>query len=163
MKRSLEKVTWTSSNTAVATVDNSGKVKGVAIGTATITATATDGSGVKASYTVYVKTAIKSLAFSEYQNFAWPLNPKRYYLGVNQGSGSYWRLCYNGALANSTNNNVFRYVAVEISNPDIATASWVNGYSDYIYLYGNKKGSTKVTLKAMDGSGTKVTYDLVVK
>ena len=37
-------VSWTSSNTAIATVDNTGKVTAVAAGTATITVTTTDGS-----------------------------------------------------------------------------------------------------------------------
>ena len=48
-------VTWTSDNTAAATVDEStGAITGVAAGTATITATAKDGSGVTATCTVYV-------------------------------------------------------------------------------------------------------------
>ena len=47
-------VTWTSSNTAVATVDVYGTVKAVKPGTAVITATAADGSGVKASVEVTV-------------------------------------------------------------------------------------------------------------
>ena len=49
-------VTWSSSNTAVATVDENGVVTGVADGTATITATANDGSGVAADCTVNVFT-----------------------------------------------------------------------------------------------------------
>ncbi|OCT14258.1 hypothetical protein A8709_25860 [Paenibacillus pectinilyticus] len=40
---------WTSSNTAIATVDQSGNVRGVATGDATITATATDGTNSKSS------------------------------------------------------------------------------------------------------------------
>ena len=48
------KVDWTSSNTNVAKVDKNGKVTGVKAGTATITATAQDGSGVKATYSVKV-------------------------------------------------------------------------------------------------------------
>ena len=47
-------VVWTSSNTNIATVDQTGKVTSKAtIGTATITATAVDGSGVSASCTIY--------------------------------------------------------------------------------------------------------------
>ncbi|MBQ6179548.1 MAG: Ig domain-containing protein, partial [Bacteroidales bacterium] len=45
-------VTWSSSDAAVATVSNSGVVTGVKAGTATITATAHDGSGVKATCAV---------------------------------------------------------------------------------------------------------------
>ena len=47
-------VTWRSSNTAVATVDENGVVTAVAAGTAIITATAHDGSAVSASCTVTV-------------------------------------------------------------------------------------------------------------
>ena len=47
-------VTWSSSATGVATVDPTGKVTAVAEGTATITATAHDGSGTTATCTVKV-------------------------------------------------------------------------------------------------------------
>ncbi|UJF31395.1 Ig-like domain-containing protein [Paenibacillus hexagrammi] len=47
-------LTWTSSNQAVATVDELGNVTAVAAGTATITATAQDGSGKKAEAEVTV-------------------------------------------------------------------------------------------------------------
>lgn len=47
-------VAWSSSNTVVATVSENGVVTGVAVGTATITATATDGSGVTQTCTVRV-------------------------------------------------------------------------------------------------------------
>lgn len=48
-------VSWKSSDTAVATVDNCGKVTAVALGTATITVTAQDGSGKSAGCTITVK------------------------------------------------------------------------------------------------------------
>ncbi|RRD54788.1 Ig-like domain-containing protein, partial [Tannerella forsythia] len=51
-----KKVTWTSSNTAVATVDGSGTVKGIAPGTATITVKTVDG-GKTATAAVTVKAA----------------------------------------------------------------------------------------------------------
>ena len=50
-------VTWESSAPSVATVDTSGKVIAVAPGTATITATAADGSGEKATCSVTVNAA----------------------------------------------------------------------------------------------------------
>ena len=49
------KVTWKSSNTKVAKVDSNGKVSAVSNGTATITATAADGSKKKATCKVTVK------------------------------------------------------------------------------------------------------------
>ena len=45
-------VTWTSSNTAVATVDNSGAVRAVAAGTAVITATTSNGASAVCTVTV---------------------------------------------------------------------------------------------------------------
>ena len=47
-------LTWTSSNTSVATVDQTGKVTAVSKGTAMITATAKDGSGVIATSSIKV-------------------------------------------------------------------------------------------------------------
>ena len=47
-------VTWTTSDASVATVDADGVVTAVAVGTATITATAKDGSGVTGTCTVNV-------------------------------------------------------------------------------------------------------------
>ena len=54
-------LTWKSSNETVATVDATGKVTGKKIGTATITATAQDGSGVSGSCTVTVLSAVKKV------------------------------------------------------------------------------------------------------
>lgn len=52
---SMPSVLWSSSNEKVAIVDNTGKVTGVNKGTAKITASANDGSGIKASVTVKVE------------------------------------------------------------------------------------------------------------
>lgn len=61
---SIKKVTWSSSNKAVATVDANGNVKGVGQGSATITATALDGSGVKAACKVTVSEALYKITAS---------------------------------------------------------------------------------------------------
>jgi len=55
-------VTWTSSNTGVATVDENGKVTAVAAGTATITAKTVDG-GFEATSEVQVATAFYTVTF----------------------------------------------------------------------------------------------------
>ena len=56
-------LTWKSSNTSVATVTN-GTIKGIREGTATVTATAADGSGVSASCTVTVKPTVTGLTLN---------------------------------------------------------------------------------------------------
>ena len=55
-------VTWSSSNESVATVDQNGLVTAKSLGTATITATANDGSGVTGSCKVNVKDVTISLS-----------------------------------------------------------------------------------------------------
>ena len=61
----VQTVSWSSSDEAVATVTSEGVVKGVAAGTATITATATDGSGItgKKEITVEAQTVDISIAY----------------------------------------------------------------------------------------------------
>ena len=49
-------VYWESSNTSIATIEQKGKVTAVAVGTCTIACSAKDGSGVKGSCTVTVKS-----------------------------------------------------------------------------------------------------------
>lgn len=59
---SLPALQWTSSKEAVATVDQTGLVTGMAPGAATITATATDGSGMKASSGIQVYQSVTSIS-----------------------------------------------------------------------------------------------------
>ncbi len=54
----VKTVSWQSSDPSKVTVDQNGKVTGVAVGTATITATSTENSGIKATYIVEVLAEI---------------------------------------------------------------------------------------------------------
>ena len=56
-----QSVTWKSSNAKVASIDASGKITCLKAGTVTITATANDGSGKKASFKLQVVKLMKSL------------------------------------------------------------------------------------------------------
>ena len=57
-------VTWSSSNTNVATVSSSGVIKAVSNGTCKITATTTDGTNLSASMDIIVDIKAKSISFS---------------------------------------------------------------------------------------------------
>ena len=60
-----KEIEWTTSNNLVATVSDKGVVRGVSKGTATITATTKDGSGVKASCTVNVRQSVTSITMKK--------------------------------------------------------------------------------------------------
>ena len=61
---STQAVTWTSSDTNIATVSNSGVVTQVAPGTVTVTATATDGSGVTGTINLTFVQPVTSIALA---------------------------------------------------------------------------------------------------
>lgn len=62
---SNRKVIWSTSNSGIATVDQSGKVTGITPGTVVITALAADGSGVSASVAIRVINPVTSITLSE--------------------------------------------------------------------------------------------------
>lgn len=65
-------LTWSSSNTSVATVSSTGNIKAVGKGTATITAKAKDGSGVTKTCKVTVNYSEPSVQYSSHvQNIGW--------------------------------------------------------------------------------------------
>jgi len=159
---SNKKVEWYSDNPAIAEVnEKTGVVKGKTAGkTATIFAAATDGSGVVATYSVSVCVPIQSLILADYLG---TINPSRYYLSLDEGVGGYsWEVRYNdkkptNSHSANNDNEVFPLVSIEVADPNILSASW-GEYANEIVLWPIKNGTTKVTFKAMDGSGTKVTY-----
>lgn len=57
-------ISWSSSNTGVATVDGNGKVTAVGNGTATITATTTDGTNISKTCSVTVRTPVTGVSVS---------------------------------------------------------------------------------------------------
>lgn len=100
-------INWSSSNAAVATVEN-GTVRAISAGTATITATAADGSGVSASCTVTVKGASNTFAISETAVSMTAGSTKQLYTRLDSNdvtSGTSWSST-NTAVATVVNGKV---------------------------------------------------------
>lgn len=132
-------VTWTSSNENIMMVTSSGLVKGLAIGEATVTATAADGSGVSASATVHViSLPVNSIT----------LNQTYVVLQV----GEHFSLTATVSPANATNTNVLW----SSSNDDVAM---VTSSGNVVAL---APGETVVTATAADGSGVSASATIVV-
>ena len=131
-------VKWTTSDSSVATVSSAGEVKGVKRGTATITATAADGSGKKATCTVTVKQFVTSLK----------LNKTALTLQKEKTSK------LTATVGPSDANN--KAVKWTTSNSAVATVSSTGE------VKGIKKGTATITATAADGSGKKATCTVTV-
>lgn len=136
-------VTWSTDNASVASVNATGKITGVADGTATITATAQDGSGITATVAVTVTTVTASSI---------SLSPSSIHVVAYYKTT---KLTPQFSPANTTNK---------------AIASWVSGDSNIATVdgSGNVKGiatgSTTITATSVDGSHTATaTVNVTVK
>ncbi len=123
-------VTWTSSNTAVATVSGTGLVKGVKAGTVTVTATARDGSGFTAACTVYVGPNIVAVELSS--------------TAVPLPLGQRYTLVPTFTPLGAPNKTI----AWTSSNPDVATVS-ETGVVTSVAL-----GTATITATTQDGGKT---------
>jgi len=103
-------VTWTTSDPTVATVDENGLVTAVAAGTATITATTTDGTNLEASCAVtvapeeiYIETDVTSQFPTDFQGWsgATGYTPTQFAPAVTTNDGRTVQVCekYNGSVA----------------------------------------------------------------
>lgn len=133
-------VTWSSSNTGVATVSSAGKVTAKSAGTAVITATAADGSNVAGSVTVKVTAPVKVSSIKITGNKA-----------VAAGS----KLTLKAVASPKSAAN--RGVTWSTSNKAVATVSSKGVVTT------KKAGSVKITAKAKDGSGVSKTVTVIVK
>ena len=132
-------VTWSSSNTAVATVDQNGKVTAVEKGTATIKATANDGSGKSASCSLTVNRLVTSITMDKTQ---------------------YTFLAIDGTLTLAPTvlptDATDKSVSWKSSNTSVATVD-ANGK---VTAKGN--GTATITATAKDGSGKSATCTITV-
>ncbi len=122
-------VAWTSSNESVATVDASGLVTAVAGGSCTITATATDGSGISTTCTVVVRTVH---------------NPNDY-VDLGLPSGTLWATCNVGADSPESYGDYFAWG--ETSPHSDNQYSW----NSYKWCNGSYNTMTKYCTKSSYG------------
>ncbi len=138
-----KKLAWTSSNKKVATVTNSGLVKGVGKGTATITAKATDGSNKKATckvtvtYSVNLKkvTVLNSQSVSFSLDNAQALNPSQVVIKRKANATGAYRNTLK--IQNLTTTDRKNYTAIINSDQSINT-------NDYVQVYIASLSGTKV-------------------
>ena len=138
------KVTWSTSNASIATVNEDGFVQGVAIGTAVITATAQDGSGVSASCTVTVTPKLVESLDITY-NGASISNYSTNTIYVPSENVIFDPIDFDVTVSpwNASNQNV-KWTS---SNPNVASVNENGGVTPYAV------GETTITVTATDGSG----------
>lgn len=149
-------LTWSSSNTSVATVDN-GEVKAISQGTATITAKAKDGSNVSASCQITVKKAdspaeptngvlrlwyngtyqeiptsqIDSITFASGDSY-----DSHEYVNLGLPSGLKWATCNIGATTPEDYGDYFAWGETEQKEHyDWSTYKWCRGSYDTMTKY----------------------------
>jgi hypothetical protein len=134
----IKNITWSSSNTSVATVNSSGKVTAVAVGTANIVAKTLDGNKAATCIVTVEKTLASSISmtYSEY-----PLVVGKY-------------LQFTPVVAPATATDKGYKIAIA----DETIAKIENNK-----IKGLKEGNTTVTLTTKDGSSKSCTFTLKVK
>lgn len=133
-----KKLVWASSDQSVATVSAAGQVKGKANGTAIITASAADGSGVSASCTVTVVTPVQKIALSEKT--------------VMVPKGLTYQVTADVAPSDAT----VKELVWSSTNEKVATVD-ENGV-----ITGVEKGNCRITAEAADGSLKKASITVKV-
>ncbi|MDO5394888.1 MAG: Ig-like domain-containing protein [Bacteroidales bacterium] len=131
-------VTWSSSDTRVATVDNNGLVKAISRGSARITATSKEGN----------KTAACEV---EVRQFVEKIVIDKPTASLNIGESLQLTAAINPADADN------KTIKWSISDPSIASVSQ-NGL-----VQGVTPGSATITVAAQDGSGVKATSTVTVR
>lgn len=135
---------WTSSDKKVAAVTADGIVTGKKKGTATITATATDGSGIKGRYKITVMPhAVKKIV----------LNSKTKSIAVGQKAKISVNVSATGKMAN-------KKLVWSTSNKKYAT---VNANGKVTAKKAGKGKTVLITARATDGSGKKASIKIRIK
>nr|MBQ8245100.1 substrate-binding domain-containing protein [Oscillospiraceae bacterium] len=138
----MQEVTWKSSSSKVASVDAEGRVTCLKPGTATITATAADGSGRKASFKL---TVAKSMAYLELPQSAF----------IGGGKSLTMTKLVGFAMDNDAANKKLNWILTDLDgNPVSKNVATLSGKG---VLKANKKVASPVDVlvrvEAADGSG----------
>ncbi|MBR4461089.1 MAG: Ig-like domain-containing protein, partial [Erysipelotrichaceae bacterium] len=136
---SNKNINWTSSNTNVATVDTNGNVTGIAKGSATITATAADGSGVTATCGVTVVKPVTSITLSATS------------LTLNVGDTSTLAAT---VLPSDASNRSVTWTTSDSTVASVSSSGKVTA---------KKAGTATITVTAKDSSGVSATATVTVK
>ncbi len=136
---SIKTLSYSSSNTSLATVDSKGKVTLKKTGTVVITAMSTDGSSKKATLTITIITPVKSISLMETK--------------VTQNIGTSYQLSPSVLPSNATNKKL----TYNSSNKALAT---VDSKGKVSLL---KAGTITITVAASDGSGVKASCTFIIK
>ena len=162
-----KKLSWSSSNTSVATVSN-GKVKGKSYGTGTatavITATATDGSGISKTFTVTVRPAITKLAY--WTGYWTGYKTSNVYMKMESWScGGIEEFAPTMFLEKDLGENdpLTYWDLIDYSSSNSNILQIVPDEDGYMSVVAVKKGTAYLTFKATDGSGKSVKLKVIVK
>ena len=135
-----QSVTWKSSNARVATIDASGKITCLKAGTVTITATANDGSGKKASFKLQIVKLMKSLGLMD----------------VSVAGGKSVTLKPHIGPADTTNKKL----AWSVSENEYGIK--INGSGKVSTKAVTEPVNVTVTVSALDGSGVSASCEVTV-
>ena len=139
----LKEVYWSSDAPGVASVDQTGNVKGLKSGMATITAMAIDGSGVKATCRISVGEIIA-------ENLS--LNPSELTLAINQ-SAKIMPITTPDNISNAT---------FEWSSSNTNVAPYRTNSDGTITVLGAADGVATITCRTTDGSNLTATCTVTV-
>lgn len=148
-------IQWSTSNGAVATVDNSGNIKGIAAGTAQITATAADGSGKTAVATVTVTDEKQVISNPEESE---PIKVSSLKITADTkkvAPGKKLALKVTVSPSNAANKNV----TWSVSNSKYASVSSTGVVTTKT---AGKGKSVTITATSKDNSAVKATYKITI-
>lgn len=134
-------LTWSSSDPAVATVSSSGTIKGITTGTATITATATDGSNVAKAIKITVLQLVEAQSLSVTSASPDTIGP-----------GQNFQVMYNVTPSNATLSRL----VWSSNNTAVATVSSTGLVS------GIAAGTARITVTSQDNATVTGYIDIVV-